>query len=380
MAKKQKVTNEQLLKDLYSVNFEQYKERRRLEQILLQVSEVVFCVDQNYRLTVFNKSSENVFNLSADDVIGKKVDKYIFLYKADSNRVVNYKSIFGKNSSRYIHDLNKRHLKVLSDSSSSDYYRINVSAIDYGDRKKEYVVTLTNVTDEVTLDKQKDEFISVASHELKTPILIALNNLWMFLHNSKELKLDDKQNMLLTNVKDGLVRLQKIVNELLDISRISEGRITVELEEFDMTALIEESLANFVNLITSKNLKLKKSLQLNLKVKADKFKTREILDNLISNAVKYTEKGAIEVSLEEDDNMVKVMVSDTGSGISERDRSKLFTKFGRGLQGQKMAKLGGSTGLGLYIAKNYVEKMSGKIGFTSKPDQGSIFWFTLPKA
>lgn len=371
---------EPVIKEIYSKNFELYKERRRLEQILLQVSEVVFCVDQNYRITVFNKSSENVFNLSADEVIGKKVNKLIFLYKADSNRVVNYQSIFGKNSSRYIHDLNKRHLRVLNDGTSSDYYRINVSAIDYGDRKKEYVVTLTNVTDEVTLDKQKDEFISVASHELKTPIIIALNNLWMFLHNSKELSLDDKQNILLTNVKDGLVRLQKIVNELLDISRISEGRITVELEEFDMTALIEESLANFINLITSKNLKLKKSLELNLKVKADKFKTREILDNLISNAVKYTEKGTIEVSLEEDDNMVKVMVSDTGSGISERDRSKLFTKFGRGLQGQKMAKLGGSTGLGLYIAKNYVEKMSGKIGFTSKPDQGSIFWFTLPKA
>ena len=229
------------------------------------------------------------------------------------------------------------------------------------------------------LDKQKDEFISIASHELKTPITVLKTNLWM-LQRSLGDKLKDKDKYFLDESQKGLERLTKIVNNLLDISRIEQGRFVLDNKENNLDEVIKESLDYFSEHASKRGLKLVYPKKKIGTLVFDKDRFREVLDNYVSNAIKYTQKGGIKVNVFDEGDFVKVSVADTGPGIKKSDIKKLFKKFSRATEGLKQMTPGASTGLGLYISKRIVEEWGGKVGVISKPGKGSIFWFTLPKS
>lgn len=368
----------QIAKELYQNNLELNKERRRIQEVLFQVAEIVFSVDQKYRIVVFNSSAEIAFNIKKEQAIGKHADKIINLISCKNESDIKIKDYaFSKKDD--VKRIFGDPIVVRNKNDENSYYKLNFNNITLKTKTKECVVSLSDITDEIVLDRKKDEFISIASHELKTPVTIIKTNLWMFEHTLKG-ALNESQARLLSETDEGIKRLSKIVSNLLDISRIEQGRLVIEKEKINLEDLIEDVLKSYKDLINKKMLKLlyTKTGVVN-EIYSDRDKIVEILDNLISNSIKYTKRGHIRIRLSSKRKYIKISVSDTGLGIAKKDYSRLFQKFGRGTAGLKQQVLGASTGLGLYISKRMVEELGGKIGFSSDIGKGSTFWFTIPK-
>jgi len=224
------------------------------------------------------------------------------------------------------------------------------------------------------LDRMKSEFLSTAAHELRTPLTSILG----FSEILLERKLDEnKKNKFLKIINEESQDLTKIINDLLDVSRIESGRgIEIRKAPIDLKDIILENV-NFFQVQTDKHI-FKIDLPGNLpKVELDKDRIGQVMGNLLSNAIKFSPQGGeIRVNLEQTDEEVKVSVSDTGLGIPEKDLPYVFEKFYRADNVSSNA-IGG-TGLGLSIAKYIVESHKGRIWVESKPGKGSTFSFTLP--
>ena len=230
------------------------------------------------------------------------------------------------------------------------------------------------------LNKMKDEFLSVASHELRTPMTIVKSYLWM-LEKNKAGNMNNRQKEYLEKATTGTQRMIDLINDMLDISKFEQKKIKFEYAQTEMCQLLSEVLASFDVIADEKGIKLKFAKECSdMFVDVDENKMRHVLVNLIENSVKFTKEGGVTVGIDDKDDHIKIWIKDTGSGIAKEDLSKLFHKFGRIDNSYTIASESGGTGLGLYIVKLYVEGMGGKVGaFSEGPNKGSMFWITLPK-
>ena len=229
------------------------------------------------------------------------------------------------------------------------------------------------------LDKLKDEFVYVASHELRTPMTAIKSYLWLALNKHKE-NLDFKLRQDLERAYISTERLIKLVYDMLTISRIEGKRLIFNMEKFDLYELAKQ--ITFELKVKAEEKKISLILvpsKEKLIVFADKIRAGEVLQNLVGNAIKFTlEKGAVTVSLRSKDGLIETAISDTGSGIAKDDLPQLFKKFGRLDQSYSKVAENSGTGLGLYISKQIVELHGGKIWVISEKGKGSTFFFTLP--
>ncbi|MBP7860024.1 hypothetical protein KA001_03640 [Patescibacteria group bacterium] len=363
--------------ELYKKNLELNFEHSRLEDILLQVAESIISINNKNKITIFNTSAENTFEIKKDRALNKDADSLIKMYSNKTQKQVFFKDFIFKDYSI----LSKKSIDnvVFKKSDGSEVYlKLNYRNIIFDKDNKECVVSFTNITHEIEVDKLKDEFISIASHELKTPIIIIKNNLFMFNFSFKD-KLSEYQVHLQNEIEKGLVRLSRVVNNLLDISRIEQGRFVLDLKEQNIDEIIEGVYTQFLDLCREKKLKLILSPEKIGNATVDKERLIEVINNLLSNALKYTETGGIRISKKQEKNDIKILITDTGPGIASTDLPKLFKKFGRAKEGLKREEAGASTGLGLYITKKIIEEMGGEVGVKSVVGKGSVFYFTLPK-
>jgi signal transduction histidine kinase len=232
-----------------------------------------------------------------------------------------------------------------------------------------------------SLDKLKSEFVSVAAHELRTPLSSIIGYVEMLLDNDPG-PLNDQQREFLEIVQRGGQRLLSITNNLLDVTRIETGRVELLLEPTDLPALVEtvaaehrpqyESKAQHLTLLASPG--LPPSL-------CDQTRAAQVIGNLLSNASKYTPGGGLitaGVAYAEQEGFLEISVTDNGVGIPPEEKDKVFSRFFRA----ETAHLTGATGagLGLAITRSLVELHGGRIWFESEPDKGSTFYVTLPIA
>ncbi len=261
----------------------------------------------------------------------------------------------------------------------SDIVGLAVQNASIHTKLAETKVQLEHANEELkALDKLKDEFLSMASHELKSPMNAVKNYLWMALQkglNGDPVKLKG----YLTIAYEQINRLTALVNDLLDVSRIESGRIVLDIIPLDLAKAVNETIQIYTSQAAQKGIALTASIDPALRVSADDIKLREILANLVSNAVKYTPAGSVTVSAQEKESMLRLSVTDTGLGITPEDQQKLFQKFSRVNESYKSLATIEGTGLGLYISKKFVEMMGGTIGLDSAPGKGSTFWVELPK-
>ena len=226
------------------------------------------------------------------------------------------------------------------------------------------------------LDKLKDEFVSLASHELRTPMTAIKGSLSTILEGySGEISKESREFLTAAyNENDRLIRL---VNNLLNISRIEAGRFTFKVTKVDIEKLITEVVKNLQPAATERNifLKYEKDGVVPL-VYGDEDKVKEVVINLVGNASKFTHKGGITVQTYVKDSMLTTSVTDTGSGIAPEDIERLFKKFSQ--VGGNYARPTGGTGLGLYISKQIVEGLKGSIWLESTVGAGTTFYFSLP--
>jgi signal transduction histidine kinase/HAMP domain-containing protein len=223
-------------------------------------------------------------------------------------------------------------------------------------------------------DVKKDEFISVTAHEFKTP-LTAIHG---FAELLQEKKIDMKSTRKYLNIiKEETERLAKLVSEILNLSRIDLGTLKLTYEDIDLYSLVETIRSEADVKIKSRGLKSAYDLEKRLpKIESDREKLTEILLNLLDNAAKYTNKGTITMKISREKDSAHFMVKDTGIGISEEAKPKMFERFYQA-DSSNTRKVGG-TGLGLALSKEYVATMGGRMWFVSEAGKGSEFHFTLP--
>ncbi|MFH1246046.1 MAG: ATP-binding protein, partial [Candidatus Omnitrophota bacterium] len=227
------------------------------------------------------------------------------------------------------------------------------------------------------LDRLKSNFVSMVSHELRTPLAITKEGIRLLLDKVPG-KINKKQQEILVAANTHIDRLTRIINNLLDISRIEAGKVDLKRDQVNIIELVRGTARTFEPQIKDKGLQLRLDLPCGrMEGYVDADKISQTLINLLSNAVKFTQKGYIEISLKESINEIECMVADSGEGISTENLSKLFDKF------QQFSRMKGcgekGTGLGLSIAKEFVEMHKGKIWAESKFKKGTRFIFTLPK-
>lgn len=243
------------------------------------------------------------------------------------------------------------------------------------------------------LDKLKDDFVSVASHELRTPMTAIKSYLWMALnkygalpsntntdlHKTKQ-KLPEDLEKYIGRAYISVERLINLVNDMLNISRIESGRIALRLTECDLIQLAQETIDEVHVKAAEKNLKIKIEVSPVHRVLADRDKVHEVYLNLLGNALKFTpNNGLVTVNFQEKTPFVYVSIVDTGVGIAKEDLNRLFTKFGRLDNSYVASASSGGTGLGLFISKSLVEIHKGTIIATSEgSDKGTTFTFSLP--
>ncbi len=227
------------------------------------------------------------------------------------------------------------------------------------------------------LDKVKTDFLSTVSHELRTPIAIMREGVTLVLEGLAG-KTTKAQRGLLKDTLDNIDRLSRLVADLLDLSRIEVGKMKLRKAPVDVSTIAETAYRHFQQQALDKEIRLYLSVPAGCVIYADADKVMQIFNNLISNALRYTEKdGDIRIEVTSSKGTVLCSVKDTGIGISRENIPRLFSKF------EQFGRVDGpgykGTGLGLAISKNLVEKHGGRIGVKSEIGRGSHFWFTLRK-
>ncbi|MBA1145490.1 response regulator [Ectothiorhodospiraceae bacterium WFHF3C12] len=226
--------------------------------------------------------------------------------------------------------------------------------------------------------KVKSEFLANVSHEIRTPINGILGFADLLIHSP----LDAEQRDYVNTIKESCTNLLTIVNDILDFSKIEAGKLVIDNVAFDLRDSVEEVLSLLAPAAYGKSLELVHLIysDVPLKLYGDPIRIRQVLTNLVHNAIKFTPQGRIvvRVMLEDETDkeaVLRVTVTDTGIGLSPADQSKLFKAFSQA--DTSLTRRFGGAGLGLIISRKLLEQMGGTIGLESEPEQGSTFWFTL---
>jgi PAS domain S-box-containing protein len=234
-----------------------------------------------------------------------------------------------------------------------------------------------DITQEYEVDRMKSEFISLASHQLRTP-LAAIKTYAHMLQEGYLGKLNDDQNKMLLTIIESTNRMNQLTDTLLNITRIESGFMTIANKPFNIENLVQNIISSQALSAEEKNIKLSFKAQKNIpKVIADAFLTEEIITNLITNAIKYTpESGEVKVILKTKGLSLLCIVEDNGVGIPKQAQKQIFSKFYRGpnVVGDDTT----GSGLGLYLVKEMADRMGAAIWFESEVNKGSRFYFSLP--
>ncbi len=352
-------------------------ERNKQSIILSGIVDSVIAVDLQKKIILFNKAAENLTGYQTAQVIGKPIDEVIKLF--DNATPISSETFCPSQTNSFEGIIyNKQGLKILGLNQKQAYVDLLTGQIKEGSVSNlGCILTLHDVSKEMQLEEMKLDFVSMAAHELRTPLTSIKSYLYIFLRDYAK-SMDAMQNSILSRINIATQRLVSLVENLLNVSRIEKGTLTLSLLLFDWVKNIDEEIAEIIDQANDKKITLEFiKPQSSINVLADKFRINEVLSNLLENAVAYTSPGGkITVWLERKGNEVITHIQDTGEGIPKNALPNLFTKFFRvsGIleQGSK------GTGLGLYIAKSVVQLHKGKIWVNSEFGKGSTFSFSLP--
>jgi len=342
-------------------------ERDKTLAIVKNFPEGLLFFDRDNRLISANPKIEKLFSLPADTLVGKRYNglKSVASFKPAID-------VLGKD----VKPLFKKELKM------SENLVLEISSIPILRENKKIgtLVILRDITREKVVERLKTEFVSIAAHQLRTPLSAIKWTLRMMLDGDMG-KISSEQKEFLGKTYKSNERMIYLINDLLNVTRIEEGRFLYETKKGDIIKISKSVLGPLKEIARRKKLKIvfdypKRDLP---KVEVDTEKISLAIQNLVDNAINYTKPGGeVRVGLDYFKNKKEIMfsVQDNGIGISDNQKKRIFSKFFRGANAVRAETEG--TGLGLYIAKNIIEAHQGKIWFKSKENQGTTFFFTLP--
>ena len=357
---------------------EQQIEASRSRAILEAVADGVLVTDAHGQINLFNASAERILELKNNQVIGKSLDQFVGLFgktTADWSQTIGSWSqdpLSYKNGSTYAERIELDNGRIAA---------VNLAPVFW---RQEFLGTVSifrDITHEVQVDRLKSEFVANVSHELRTPMTSIKGYVEIMLMGASG-ELNPQQVHFLKIVKSNTERLSVLVNDLLDVSRIEAGRLSLNLQPLDLQEIAKDVIADIQRRSKEENrpmtftLDIPKGLPFAM---GDAERVRQVLGNLVNNGYIYTpDNGHVKIAITEVDKYIQVDVQDNGIGIGPGEKHRIFERFYRGEDPLVLASAG--FGLGLSIAKNLVEMHKGRMWFNSSGvrGEGSTFSFTLP--
>ncbi|KKP82166.1 MAG: Multi-sensor signal transduction histidine kinase [Candidatus Moranbacteria bacterium GW2011_GWF2_35_54] len=352
-------------------------DKNKTESILKSIGDGVFVVDTNFEITMFNKTSESITGFSAHEALGRKYYEIVQFFSDSDETKKNDSFIIeaigtGKIQEMPPHTLliNKFGQKIPVADSASPIKDEHGKVIGC-------VVVFRDIAHEYEIDKAKTEFVSLASHQLRTP-LSSINWYAEMLLAGDAGKVNANQKSYLKEIYYGNQRMIELVNSLLNVSRLEMGTFLVEPKQTDILKMADEVIKELTPRSLEKEIKIKNNYDKTLpEINVDPKLMRIIFQNLLSNSIKYTQpKGKIELKIGYDEKNLNIEVTDNGMGIPESQKANIFSKFFRADNVRQTDAEG--TGLGLYLLKSIIDHSEGKISFTSTEGQGTTFFISIP--
>lgn len=341
-------------------------------KILENLPDPLILTDSQGRIVWLNQKAEEIFHVSCVEIQGLRFIEAINIYKIDKLIDDVLKS---KEPSRSDYE---NATMLVEDHDIEYFFKIAVRPVIENDELCGTLIHLTDVTRFKKLEKMKTDFVSIVSHEFRTPLASITIGVGMLMEGILG-NLNQKGKKIVSAIEEDCERLNTLINNLLDLSRMESGRIPMESEEVDVYNLVNEGVRLLSLQAESSGIKLKTDLKPGLPpVEADFNKAIWLLTNLLGNAIRYThEGGTITVKARSAGSRLFISVIDTGCGIPRIYQKQIFSKF---VQVKEAGGSKGGAGLGLAICQEVVEAHGGQIWVESIEGEGSTFTFTLPLA
>jgi PAS domain S-box-containing protein len=362
--------------ELARVNMEVMSDKQRMEAILRDMGDAVFVTDNEKNIAMANKAMEGLFGMREIEMLGKNIEQVMNLYYESSGEKPKdlIETVFEKKK-----PARPKEILVLSKKSGDKLFVDGVATpiIDINSKLVGTVWVFRDVTKEREVDKMKTDFISLASHQLRTP-LTGIKWFVELLEENKEKLPKDRISEYIRRIGQSSDRMIELVNDLLATSRADNGKLEKEMGSYPARELLQQAIDEQGRIFTNKNIKIVGLNTINpeWELEADMVQMSQVFGNLFNNAASYSPANSvIEVGGEQVDGMVKIFVKDSGLGIPKEQQEKVFGKFFRA---DNVAKTIPGSGLGLYVAKSMVESHGGKIWFESKENLGTTFFVELP--
>ena len=353
-------------------------EASRSMAILEAVADGVLVTDDISIITLFNQSAQNILNLDRGAVIGKSLDEFTGLFGHTARTWTETIQNWSKDPTSYeIGDTFAERITL----DNKRVVSIHLAPVVMGNEFLGTVSIFRDITHQVEVDRLKSEFVATVSHELRTPMTSIKGYVDVLLMGAAG-QLTEQQHSFLDIVQTNTERLNILVNDLLDVSRIEAGKVELSIQPLDMRLLIEEVVRDQIRRSEEegKPMEIRINLQPGLpRVPGDAERVRQILDNLVSNAYLYTHaNGRIEIRSRALDEEIQVDIQDNGIGIRPEDHERIFERFYRGEDPLVLASSG--NGLGLSIVRQLIDMHHGRLWLVSKgvSGEGSTFSFALP--
>ncbi len=357
-----------------SVLFNEQIDHQRLISLINSMADAVIAVDKDIKIVLFNGAALNIFDVNIIDPgmllssIFRPIDK--------DNHSVNISEMIMNATI----PITNRDLRLVYDDGSIINLYISIAPVRLGygsNGQSGFVLMLRDITREKSLEEERDEFISVVSHELRTPITISegnISNALLIVERSGNI---DEVKKALTDAHNQVLFLADMINDLSTLSRAERGVLQINIEPINVTELAIELALNYEPLAKSRGLSIKTEFSGNLELLySTKLYVREVLQNFITNAIKYTQKGDVTIVVKPFDSGVEFAVIDTGIGISKSDQEKVYDKFFRSEDFRTREANG--TGLGLYVTMKLARLVHADISLQSELNKGSTFRVHFP--
>lgn len=349
-------------------------EHERLTSLINSMADGVIATDVTVKVVLYNGAALNILDINSS-MHGEQLNSVLKLVDKNNQPIDAEKLVLQTTTSQAT-----RELRLLYPDGSTVNLYISIAPVRLGYGKqgeKGYVILLRDITREKSLEEERDEFISVVSHELRTPITIAEGNISNALFIIDKTKDIDKIKEALNHAHTQIMFLSDMINDLSMLSRAERGKLNVDIESINAHELVEELYKTYQPQAAAKGLDVRVELDPQLELlQSGRLYVREILQNFITNAIKYTEHGSITLGARPKPGGVEFFVQDTGIGISKPDQEKVFDKFFRS-EDFRTRKNGG-TGIGLYVTMKLARLLHAEISLESELNKGSTFSIYFP--
>lgn len=352
------------------------QERARTQALFSSLGDGVIATDESGNISEINSAAVRILGYHAEELLGKWFPKAVLAVNEQGvetdlmDRPVIQAMISGKPIASKTFYLTKSRKQIP--------VAVTVSPIMLNDRPVGAIEIFRDISQEYEVDQMKSEFISLASHQLRTP-LTAIKTYSHMLATGFSGELTKSQQDFMDIILGSIDRMNELINTLLDISRIEEGRLMITQRTIKLKEIMQEIVTELKPAAKAKQIKLEFHANTDdSSALTDPLLVKEVCANLLSNAIKYTpDKGSVTVSLAAADKHFIIKIRDTGYGIPKSEQKRVFSKFFRAEN--ILNKDTSGTGLGLYLVKQIAENLGGDISFKSAESKGSEFTFSLPK-